>query len=339
MIALHHRVPAPESVELPSGDASLTFRRVTLADVAAIYDCEREIAALEHPHFVVTREEISDDLSHSWVDLERDTCLALDSAGAVLAWGLVSLPPGQETLVRSILSGGVRPAARGRGIGRRLIAWQCDRGMQQLATSGLELPGWLLAFAPDSAQSTARMLERHGLTAARYFVELGRDLARPIERATLDPQLRLEQFTASNSEATRVARNLSFRDHWGSQPMDDEGWGSFVSRSTTRGDLSSIAVDASGAVVGLVLVSVNEEDWPGQGFSSAYVDLVGVTRDWRKRGVAAALLANTLSAARSAGLERVVLDVDSESPTGAGGLYASAGFVESNRETAFTRVF
>jgi hypothetical protein len=35
----------------------------------------------------------------------------------------------------------------------------------------------------------------------------------------------------------------------------------------------------------------------------------------------------------------VVLDVDSESPTGAGGLYASAGFVESNRETAFTRVF
>jgi ribosomal protein S18 acetylase RimI-like enzyme len=98
-------------------------------------------------------------------------------------------------------------------------------------------------------------------------------------------------------------------------------------------------VDASGAVVGLVIASVNEEDWPGQGFSSAYIDLVGVTREWRKRGIAAALLANTLAAAKLAGLERAVLDVDSESPTGAQGLYAAAGFTESHRSITYTRVF
>jgi ribosomal protein S18 acetylase RimI-like enzyme len=339
VIALNKRVTAPEAVVLPADDGSLTWRPATLDDAEAIYDCEREIGALEHPHYVVTLEEITDDLSHRWVDLARDTCVVLDSSGTVLAWGMVSLPPGQETLVRSILSGGVRPSARGRGIGRLLIAWQCDRGMQQLATSSLELPGWLLTFTPDTAESTARMFERSGLSIARYFMELCRDLAEPIEPLTLDPELRLEQFTPENSEATRLARNLSFRDHWGSQPLDEEGWGSFASRSITRGDLSSVAVDQTGAVVGLVLVSVNEEDWPGQGFSSAYVDLVGVTREWRKRGVAAALLAHTLSAARSAGLEQVVLDVDSESPTGAQGLYAAAGFTESHRTISFTRVF
>jgi len=339
VIALNKRVAAPETVVLPSGDDVLTWRPATLDDAEAIYDCESEIGALEHPHYVVPLEEITDDLSHSWVDLARDTCVVLDASGTVLAWGIVTLPPGQETLVRSIFSGGVRPSARGRGIGRLLVAWQCDRGMQQLATSSLELPGWLLAFAPDSAVSTARMFDRSGLRVARYFMELCRDLAAPVEPLALDPQLRLEQFTPTNSEAARLARNLAFRDHWGSQPLDGEGWGSFASRSITRGDLSSIAVDESGAVVGLVLVSVNEEDWPGQGFSSAYVDLVGVTREWRKRGVAAALLANTLSAAKSAGLEQVVLDVDSESRTGAQGLYAAAGFAESHRSITFTRVF
>lgn len=339
MIPLNQRVVAPDSVVLPSADASITWRAATLDDVDAIYNCESEIGALEHPHYVVTLEEITDDLSHSWVDLARDTCIVFDADGTVLAWGIVTLPPGQETLVRSILSGGVRPSARGRGIGRQLLAWQCDRGMQQLATSSLELPGWLLAFAPDTAVATARMFERNRMTVARYFMELCRDLATPVEPLALDPRLRLEQFTPENSEATRMARNLSFRDHWGSQPLDGEGWNSFASRSIMRGDLSSIAVDDTGAVVGLVMTSVNEEDWPGQGFSSAYIDLVGVTREWRKRGVAAALLANTLSAAKSAGLEQVVLDVDSESPTGAQGLYAAAGFIQSHRTVSFTRVF
>jgi ribosomal protein S18 acetylase RimI-like enzyme len=333
------RVTAPESVVLPEGDESLTWRPATLDDAEAIYDCESEIGALEHPHYVVTLEEITDDLTHTWVDIARDTCVVVDPGGTVLAWGIVTLPPGQETLVRSILSGGVRPSARGRGIGRQLIAWQCDRGMQQLATSNLELPGWLLAFTPDVAVSTARMFERNGMTVARYFMELCRDLAAPVEALALDPELRLEQLTPENSEATRLARNVSFRDHWGSQPLDEEGWNSFTSRSITRGNLSSIAVDSSGEVVGLVIVSVNEEDWPGQGFSSAYIDLVGVTREWRKRGVAAALLANTLAATKSAGLEQAVLDVDSESPTGAQGLYAAAGFTESHRSITFTRVF
>jgi ribosomal protein S18 acetylase RimI-like enzyme len=136
-----------------------------------------------------------------------------------------------------------------------------------------------------------------------------------------------------------VARNDSFRDHWGSQPMNEEQWDSFVGRSTFRPDLSFLAVAPDGTVAGFVLSSVSEDDWPGQGFSSAYIDLVGVTRAWRKRGIAPALLARDLRAIADAGLEKAVLDVDSDSPTGALGLYSGVGFAESNRSINFTKVF
>jgi ribosomal protein S18 acetylase RimI-like enzyme len=84
---------------------------------------------------------------------------------------------------------------------------------------------------------------------------------------------------------------------------------------------------------------VNEEDWPGQGFSSSYIDLVGVPRAFRGRGIAPALLAASMRRMADGGLERAVLDVDSDSPTGALGLYKKVGFEESNRSVAYNRVY
>ncbi len=55
--------------------------------------------------------------------------------------------------------------------------------------------------------------------------------------------------------------------------------------------------------------------------------------------MAPALLAHTLRAIAAAGLDKAVLDVDSDSPTGALGLYTGVGFAESNRSIASTRVF
>ena len=341
-LPLSARVNAPSVVDRPADSDHVTWRPATIADVDAIVECEREIGELDHPHYVTTREEVAEDFENSYVNAAADTMLALDPKGVVLGWGIAILSPGQETLVRSILAGGVRPSARGRGIGRELMAWQVGRGMQQLASSDKSLPGWLIAYAPARAESTVRLYARFGLEIARYFLELARDLSGPIADLASDPAVRIQPFSAEWSEATRVAKNDAFRDHWGSQPMTEEQWATFVAREVTREDLSSIAL-ADGPngeeVAALVLVSVSEEDWPGQGFSSAYIDLVGVTRAWRKRGLAAALLTNTLRAIAAAGLEKAVLDVDSESPTGALGLYTRLGFAESNRSMNFTRVF
>jgi ribosomal protein S18 acetylase RimI-like enzyme len=338
VIPLRERVIAPDVVP-PASTSAITWRPATSDDIDAILDCEIAIAHADHPHYLTTREEIEEDFDQSYVDVRRDTLVAIDADGLILAWGLVLEPPGQETLVREILAGGVRPAQRGLGLGRQLLEWQAARGVQRLAASDHSLPGWLMTFVDDRVDAAAHLYERAGFAASRYFLELRRGLAEPVASVALDPELRLIPFTSEWSEATRVARNDSFRDHWGSQPMTEEPWKSYVGRSTFRSDLSFLAVAPDGEVAGFVLSSVSEDDWPGQGFSSAYIDFVGVTRAWRKRGIAPALLSRTLSAIAEAGLEKAVLDVDSDSPTGALGLYTGVGFTESNRSVNFSKVY
>lgn len=294
--------------------------------------------AADHPNFVTPREEFDDQLNRSYVSLESDSLLARDATGRAVAFGLSVLSPSQDTLVRSILDGGVRPDARGQGIGRQLLTWQVARALQQFSTSESPLPGWLMLWTDERVSSTVRLAGRFGFSIVRYFLELTRDLTEPIVYRPLDG-FEVVNFDHSMAEAVRLARNDAFRDHWGSQPSMVEDWLSFIGSEVFRPDLSFVALAPNGDIAGVVLSIVNEEDFLGQGFSSAYLDLVGVPRAYRRRGIAPALLTRTLQAVAEAGLDRAVLDVDSDNPSGALGMYAGVGFVEAHRSVQLTREF
>jgi ribosomal protein S18 acetylase RimI-like enzyme len=64
---------------------------------------------------------------------------------------------------------------------------------------------------------------------------------------------------------------------------------------------------------------------------------VSVRRPWRRRGLARALLASSLVAARQAGHTGAALGVDSDSPTGATDLYRSLGFEPVKTFTAWRK--
>lgn len=338
MIPLRERVQGPGTLPVPESTAEVTWRAARMGDVDGILDCSREMDAADHPHFVTTREELEEDLGHSYVDLDHDSLVAVGHDGRVLAYGLAVLGPAQDTLVRSILVGGVRPSERGAGLGRRLLAWQEARALQQFAGSEKTLPGWMVVWTDERATATVRLAERHGFHIARYFLELRRDLSAPVAARPLDG-FDIVPFTEDRSGDVRHARNDAFRDHWGSQPTTEENWNEMVSRSTFRPDLSFLAIAPDGDVAGFVLSEVNEEDFGPQGFSSAYIDLVGVPRAFRGRGIAPALLTRTLEAIAAKGLQKAVLDVDAENPTGALGLYTGVGFSEANRSLQLNKVF
>ena len=337
-IPLRERVAAPGILPVPESTSDLTWRPASNADLDAALDCVRAAGAVDHPQFVTTREELEQDFGHSYVSLEHDSLLALDAAGQVLAYGLTVLSPSQDTLVRSFLDGAVRPSARGRGIGRELLAWQEARALQQFATSKRTLPGWMVLWSDARATSTVRLAERAGFRIARYFLELRRELSEPIPPRLLEG-FEIVPFDATLTEAVRLARNDAFRDHWGSQPTTEEDWNEAIARAVFRPELSFLALAPNGEVAGFVLCEVNEEDFEPQGFSSAYIELVGVPRAFRRLGIAPALLSHTLAAVAQAGLEKAVLDVDSDNPSGALGLYTGLGFVEANRSLQLNKVF
>ncbi|MEU4745477.1 GNAT family N-acetyltransferase, partial [Actinosynnema sp. NPDC023658] len=77
----------------------------------------------------------------------------------------------------------------------------------------------------------------------------------------------------------------------------------------------------------------------GDGFEVVGFDLaetpggvvVGTLRDYRRRGVASALIAHALRAAADQGYDRASVSVDSSSPSGASGIFEKAGFTPTMR--------
>lgn len=338
LLPLSNRVNAPAELESPEGPEGIHWRPLSGDDVEAVTDLAERISSRDHPTWSESIDEIREELSHSWVDPARDGVLAVDADGLAVAWGLVSVPPEALTVVRVFLSGGVAPAHRGRGIGGRLLAWQHDRARQLLSVSPQSLPAWVLSYAAERSPEHGALLVHRGFEPARYFTTLECDLAQPHAAVAARADVTIEPYRATFSEQTRAAKNAAFADHWGSQPTSRESWDSMQSLPSFRPELCRIAC-AGDEVVGFVITEINEDDWERQGARSAYIGLVGTVRAWRGRGLASGMLAQVLEAYRAAGLEVAVLDVDTENPTGALGVYTRLGFAQTARDVAYRVVY
>ncbi|MBD8583253.1 GNAT family N-acetyltransferase [Frigoribacterium sp. CFBP 8766] len=336
------RVPRPDA-RLPRDRGGLRWRPATLADLEALHALDGRVASVDHPLHVTSLSSMRQLLEMPGIDLERDSLVADEGDGQLVAWGLSFLWPVRESVVRVSVDGGVDPRRRRQGLGRDLVEWQRLRGEQHLSASDDVLPAVLAAGVEQEAKSHAALLERQGFGPARWWSTLSRDLTRPVEPVPLDPAVRLEDYSTHREEATRLARNEAFVDHWGSQASTPEVWRMLVGAATFRPDLSFVAVaagdDGEEEVVAFVLTTVEPEQWPAHGGRSAHVDYVGVRRAWRGRHLAQSLLATALARQADQGFELCVLDVDSTSPTGAVGLYDRAGFTVAGRRAAYLREY
>lgn len=343
------RVAAPDVVPVPHVEG-LTWRPLTVEDTPALFGL---IAAVEehdqHPYRTAL-EETEEIFEGDWRDLPRDTLVGLDADGEPRAYASVETRPGDTTVVRAFVQGAVHPQWRGRGVGRQVIAWSTARARQLLAASGKELPARIAGYAQDDDELECRLFEAAGFTANRFYSNLRRDLSLPVPEVTLGEGLRLVPWSPELDEATRLAHNDAFRDHWGSEPATPESW--VHGRSMFAPGWSVLVVDDSPArmdgspgegslpddvapagstgagpvVAGYLLSGRYEHDWPVQGYSSGYTETLGVRRAYRGRKIAVALLSAGMAAYRASGIDYAELDVDTENPSGAHGLYASLGY-------------
>lgn len=340
---LSQRVTAPAEVVIPAVGAGLEWRPLRRTDLPALLELQRAANAVDNPRFVPRLDGLEEDFDSAGFDPDRDSVIAFDAQGRAVAYGEAYQDEEAETVVTVHVNGVVHPERRREGIGSAILAWQEARGLQQLAASELRLPGWLSAGAEEDAAAPRALLEGAGYARVRWWMTMDRDLAAPIAEVPLGPELRFEPYGPAWSEPSRLVINAAFRDHWGSQPTSREDWQASERLAAFRPDLGTVVVatlpDGSEEVAGVLTVEVNEEEWEPNGFTFGYIEVLGVARTWRGRGIAQALLARTFAALRAEGFERAVLDVDSESPTGADGLYARAGFHELARSVSLVKVF
>jgi mycothiol synthase len=251
----------------------------------------------------------------------------------------VFLSPQPEAECRAYLRGQIHPEHRGRGLGEFVLSWMEARGGQRLHEMPDGLPHLLRTNCQDNVHDSIALFERHGFRPVRYHNRMRRDLSQPIPDVSVPDGLTLRPYSREFDRSAWEALNESFRDHWSFEPVTDEEWQMFfIGRSTFRPDMTFLAVEGN-RVVGLCFTNVNPEANERQGIKEGWIDDVAVRRPWRKRGVAYALLCQSMRAMKADGLDYATLGVDTENPTGALGLYERLGFVAVRRMITFEKPY
>lgn len=315
-----------------------SWRALTADDARALtdlYNASRRAEGL--PDEVLAMEEIAHKLHDPGITLPTDSRGGFAADGSLLAWGSVWCRLAAVTLSRAIIQGDVHPEVRRSGIGSALIAWQQVRAEERLATElPAELPRRIDLYAVAGDAGREALAREAGLEPARWFIKMSREMAQPVRLSPVPAGLEVVAWTDDLTEAALDARNDAWRDHWGYEPMPLDVWRHLLVEDPSFLRPASRLAIADGRVVGFVLCTEQASEEAGDG-RTAWLDLIAVRREWRRRGLASALISASLVALAEEGFRIGVLDVDADSATGALGLYERHGFRAVRTETLHAR--
>jgi GNAT superfamily N-acetyltransferase len=315
-------------------DLGLLWRPIDIADAPNLSPLFNDAAEADDTPERMSPETMAHDLT-AYEPLDRRSIVAATERGVVVAYGGVYFREGETEEQRVYVSSYVHPDHRNRGIEEPLVEWTIAAAEGVLAETAAARR-YVCAWLYKKLEDRSRIYERRGFTAVRHWWEMERPLAAKVP-STPETGFEVVPWEDGHSAPTRLVHNAAFVDHWGSIPMDEETWRKRMLDSPGfRPDLSYVAV-TGGEIVGYAYNEVYEEDWESAGRSEAWIGALGVLRDWRKQGVATALLTKSMQAMQRADLEAAMIGVDSSSPSGAQHLYQAVGFRTTITGTTWQR--
>jgi mycothiol synthase len=309
---------------LPARVTGYTWRPARHEDAPAIYRLYEASDREDQTHFAESLASVYNDFDKPDTDLERDTVVAISETGELAAIGWIFINPIAESQRRAFLWGTVHPQHRRRGLGTALIRWEVDAGTHRLNDFDDGVEHALLCISPQHMPLRVRLFEREGLHEVRRFYLMNHDLSQPISPVSVKENVQIIPWdTARNDEALEVC-NAAFRDHWGSEPVSAAIWNlEYVGSSDFHPTISRMAI-CGGRLVGLAIVDIPESQLSEE--RRGHIRELGVLRDYRKQGIASALLTGAMQSLRDVGMDVASLSVDTQNLTGALRLYENLGF-------------
>jgi mycothiol synthase len=244
-------------------------------------------------------------------DLATDAWVAVDQGETVVAYA--QLTRDDPDVVDSW--GVVHPAHRELGLGAALVDL-LERRAPALAPGAAHVRLRNAINAGDGPAAT--LLESRGFRLVRHFWHMRIDVPDSLDPGAPAAGISITALHSPDGlPAVHGVIDEAFADHWGHQPEPFEQWADDHTSGTSYDPgLWRLAWDGERLVGALVAVVLEDRGW---------VDLLGVRRSARGRGVAGALLRHAFAAFAGRGVSAVYLAVDAENPTGATALYEREG--------------
>jgi mycothiol synthase len=295
----------------------------------------------QKPEYAESAEAIEYAFSRPSIVLERDTVAGFDGEGELRAYGYVTARASATRMLRVMLWGDVDPGWRRQRIGTAVLRWSEALALQRIAELSTDLapsvPRLIGGFMDATRVDRVALWRSAGFEPVRHFADMSRPIDEPPPEPLMPPGIGIVPWVANLDRGTADAHNDATLDHWGSEPLTPEQWRyEFSGDPAFQGDLSRIALDGD-QVVGFAIVTRPTETDADSGLRVAWFENIGVRRSHRKRGIASALIADTLRGLQAAGIEQPNLGVDAANPSGAFGLYERLGFLPFRQNVLFGR--
>ena len=234
------------------------------------------------------------------------------------------------------VSGAVLPEWQRRGIGQALLKLNEQRVRDLAASQETDNERVVGSWSNDRQEGRIALLRENGYQPVRWFFEMIRDLSAPIPDVPLPDGIEVRPVTMDSIRQIWKADTEAFKDHWGGFDDSDEHLKAWIDGPNFDPTMWIIAWDGDEIAAG-VTNGISPEENEALGTKRGWLHTVFTRRQWRKRGLANALIARSLVLIKERGMDFAVLGVDADNPSGALGLYERNGFKVLERSTAWRK--
>jgi mycothiol synthase len=269
-------------------------------------------------------EDLRTEFTSPDINSERDLRLWEDEEGRLVAFGQMWIPKEGDEL-DGYLYLRVHPDVRGSRIEESMISWGSERLREVSRERGM--PAKLFSGTRDFHTYGIGVLEAHGFEPVRYWFKMERPLDEPIAEPHFPEGYTLRHLQGEEDVAPWVdCFNQSFIDHWNHHPVTIESHKHWLTDPKYRSELDLRAVTPDGTVAALCFCIIDPKDNLRNNRSHGWIAELGTRRGHRKIGLGTAMLLAGMKKLKAEGMQKAMLGVDAENPSGALRLYESVGF-------------
>jgi GNAT superfamily N-acetyltransferase len=219
----------------------------------------------------------------------------------------------------------VDPAFGARGIGAVLMAWNEAR-LREIAAGHADASEQVFEVWANDANAGARALfSAAGYEPCEYAAEMVRPSVEGLPDHPLPEGLEIRPVREEDLRAIWEADAEAFRDHWGFVEPTEASFRQFLAFPYADPTLWKVAWDDEG-VAGQVRSYVDSAQNAQLGRERGWTENISTARRWRRRGLAKALIVESIRELAARGVIEVALGVHTGNPNGAYDLYLGLGY-------------
>jgi GNAT superfamily N-acetyltransferase len=218
----------------------------------------------------------------------------------------------------------VDPAVAGAGIGAALFAWNEDR-LREIARDHEVAEQLFEVWNNDRNVAAGSLIGASGYEPITYSAEMVRPTVDHLPDHRLPDGLELRPVREEDIRAIWEADQEAGRDHWGFVKPTEADYRRFLAFPYRDISLWKVAWDDEG-VAGQVKSFINTASNDAHGKTVGWTEEISTARRWRRRGVAKALIVESIRELAARGMTEVALSVHTENPNGAFDLYTGLGY-------------